>query len=246
LPEVNASTGGGAAGPLDPGFHPEVKLAPAGLPWVGRADAIKLGSDHCEIIDYKTGGEDLAHSEQLLLYALLWARDGRLNPSGRLATHLTIVYPGISQSVRAPDADALAQMEIDLRERADSITEELRRLPPRALVSADECRFCDVKHLCADYWDSAGSGRLTELAPPSIRSLELHVGARLGPRSWAAHVTFDPWMDSGSKVVIVGSPVVELRAGSRLRVIDARVDSRGEETARIFLTSGTEVFALED
>jgi PD-(D/E)XK nuclease superfamily len=245
-PSEATSTHRRETGPLGPGFHPEVNLAPSDLPWSGWADAIKLSSEQCEIIDYKTGGEDPAHAKQLRLYALLWARDRRLNPDARLATHLTIVYPGVSRTVDVPDVTDLARMEAELQGLPDRVAATLRQIPPAAVVSADTCRFCDVKQLCSDYWEVGARAKLIESVSSPVRSLEIQVSARLGLRSWSALVTFDPWLEPGSQAVLVGPSTAEYRPGVRLRIIDGRVESREREPTHVYLAPATEVFTLSD
>jgi hypothetical protein len=113
------------------------------------------------------------------------------------------------------------------------------------LVAADTCRFCDVKQLCSEYWESGGRARLAEGEPPPVRALEIEVGARLGQRSWSARITSDPWLESGSEAILIGSATVEFPQGSRLRVIDCRVESPAQEPSHVYLVPSTEVFWLK-
>lgn len=237
---------GVSRGPLPPGFHSEVRLAPPGIPWIGWADAIKLGPEHCEVIDYKSGLEDRTHEDQLRLYALLWWRDTQLNPEGRLATHLTIVYPGVSQSIPAPDALSLANLEADLRQRASRLVSSLSEAPPAASVSVGNCRHCDVKHLCSDYWLPAARPRLIEQEPSSIRALEVQIDGQLGIRSWSATVAFDSLLEAGTEAVLIGSAAKSFRPGAQLRLIDARIEESADGQPLVHLTSTTEIYLLEE
>ena len=233
-------------GALPEGFHTEVKLAPDDIHWIGWADAIKLGPGHCEIIDYKTGQVDEAHRDQLRLYALLWARDSRLNPTGRLATHLTIVYPSSSQSVEVPAAADLSAMEADLGTVGARVRAALQMVPPPPSVATDSCRFCDVKHMCPEYWEPASRPKLREEPPAVVRSVELDVDERRGVRSWSVSVIFDPFLEAGADAVLVGIPHVSIQRGCRIRVIDCRVELVDQDHPLIHITPTTEVFVLEE
>jgi hypothetical protein len=235
-----------SGGALSDGFYTEVRLAPNDLPWIGWADAIKLGPGHCEIIDYKTGVVEEMHREQLRLYALLWARDSTLNPSGRLATHLTIVYPSESQSVDAPTEADLAAMEASLEGLGARVTTALRTVPPPPSVATDSCRFCDVKHMCPEYWEPESRPKLREEPPAVVRSLELAVADRRGVRSWSVNVMFDPFIEAGADAILVGSPHINVRPGTRLRVIDCRVEAADQDIPLIHIGPTTEVFVLEE
>jgi len=58
-----------------------------------------LSESTCEIVDFKSGDSSPAHTEQLLIYSLLWAKDEQLNPIGRLADKLTLSYTTSTLSV---------------------------------------------------------------------------------------------------------------------------------------------------
>ena len=228
--------------PLQSGFHSEVMLAPAALPWVGWADAIKLSSEACEILDYKTGGEDPRHVEQLRIYALLWARDEQLNPHGRLATHLTIVYSGTTRPVEIPDTAALTNLERELRSRESAVKRTLTTEPPPASVSADNCRYCAVKHLCHDHWTQDARQFLQD-GEASLRSLQIEIIKAVGIRSWEAVVEVDPYLEAGRQVLVLTHKPMSLQKGMKLRLIDARVDS-AEEPALVHLFSTSELYVL--
>jgi hypothetical protein len=233
-------------GALSYGFHTEVKLAPSDIPWIGWADAIKLGPGQCEIIDFKTGQEDESHWDQLRLYALLWARDSRLNPTGRLATHLTLVYPGSSRPVEVPTEADLTVLESELIAVGARVGATLQEVPPLPFVATDSCRFCDVKHLCAEYWQPSSRPKLREESPAVVRSVELDVGERRGARSWSVSVIFDPFIEAGAEAILIGSPHVSVRRGSRLRIIDCRVEIADQDVPLIHIGPTTELFVLEE
>ena len=232
---------------LPPGFHPEVLLSPPAMQWVGYADAIKLGPEQCEIIDFKTGSEDPSHHEQVRIYALLWARDSVVNPHARLATHLTLVYPGMLRAVDVPDAAALDLLESDLAARAEGVLRELATTPPPAFVSAETCRFCDVKHLCADYWEDSSRPLLAAGDPGTQRAVEIQILQQKAVRSWRVAVVHDPWIPQGTEALLVGIAHPAFLPSARLRLIDCRVaDQAGDDPLLIQRVPTTEIFVLDE
>lgn len=215
------------------GFHAEVELAPAGLDWVGVADAIKVGPQTCEIIDYKTGEEDPGHSEQLRIYALLWARDGKINPEARLATDLTVAYPGTARIVPAPSGSELDELETELRRRADSARAALQHQPPAAEVSAANCRFCDVKQLCGEYWTPEGQESISDDAALSPRCLQVEILEPLGVRAWRVAVDVDPLLEPGTLALLVAQEAMSWERGARVRLLDVHLEEPAEDRLHV-------------
>ena len=212
-----------ARGPLGYGYHPEVELRPPTLGWTGYADAIRLTADECEIVDYKTGAQSAAHELQLRVYALLWARDPVVNPSGRLADSLLLVYPGGTHRTRAPGTAELDEIAADLEVRRKRALVALDRDPPEALVDADTCRFCDVKALCSDYWLPAAQRRIAVEPRAEYRSLQGVVERDMGPLAASLAVQADPYLAPGTRAVLSHGGRLSGRAGETLRLLDVRV-----------------------
>lgn len=217
------------------GYHSEVELTPDGMAWVGYADAIRLTEDACEIIDYKTGEPSPLHDDQVRLYALLWARDSVVNPTSRLATRLVLVYPGTVREVGAPTASELQALEFEVRERASAAEVELRRSPPKANVTPDGCRFCDVKQLCDDYWTSSGQSHLAVLPEPWARAIQGVVTGQRGDSITLMAVEHDPYLAPGSEVLVTRLEGDARMPGRRLRLVDIRV--RDDPEARVVIVS---------
>ena len=236
---------GKESAPLESGFHTEVRLAPPDMDWVGIADVIRLTGNECEIIDYKSGEESRSHEEQLRLYALLWARDHRLNPFGRLADHLTLIYPDGVREVQPPTRHDLDQMEMELRDRVREARSGLEEAPPAARVTPENCRFCDVKHLCADYWTEAGQQCVQEATPPSIRSLQVLVLEQRSPSFGIGTIDLDAYLEAGSRVLLNHTPPPPLNAGGRARLMDVRVDRDAEGTAVVQSLPFSEVYIVD-
>lgn len=230
---------------LQPGFHAEVELAPHQLSWVGWADVIKLTAESCEIIDYKTGAKDPAHFEQLRIYALLWLRDEELNPEALPATNLTVVYPGTIYTVPPPSPSEIKDLESELKRRADAGRAALRGRPPRASVGADACRFCNVKHLCDDYWTPRGQQLVREASWPAVRSVQVEVLQPRGARSWLVVVHLDPYLAAGTRALLTAQEMLSLQEGHSIRLVDAWIQDRTEDgLPAIRLGSNSEIYRL--
>jgi len=210
-------------GALGYGYHPEVELRPPSMGWVGYADAIRLGPDVCEIVDYKTGAPSPTHEVQLRVYALLWARDPVVNPSRRLADSLLLVYPSGGHPVRAPGPAELDDIAADLETRGSRALKGLDRDPPEARVEAVGCRFCDVKALCSDNWLPAWQHRLAVEVPPEHRSLQGIIERDLSLSAASLAVQADPYLAPGTRAVLSHGGRLWGRAGETLRLLDVGV-----------------------
>lgn len=99
---------------LQHGSHAEVNLCVTELGWHGIADLLTLSSGLCEIRDFKTGTYKKQHESQLHTYALLWARDQTLNPTGRLADRLVLSYNDRDVDVSVPELKELLSLENEI------------------------------------------------------------------------------------------------------------------------------------
>ncbi len=230
---------------LGHGQHPEVWLAPESLPMVGRADLIRLDSRECEIVDYKTGGPDPSHTEQLREYALLWARDRVLNPDGRLATDLVVLYGTDIHRIPGPSESELARVEEDVRTRCKRAAERLLAIPPPANVATDNCRYCDVKHLCSPYWSSMRSDEECGDVPSRFTSLQALVLSRKGERLWNVTIEKGPHLTSGQAAMAVVGRHNCWHSGTSVRFMDVRVD-QDDDNGSVVIVAGesSELFAL--
>lgn len=250
FPRANLPTHQPQAGkevaPLESGFHTEVRLAPPDMDWVGIADVIRLTGNECEIIDYKSGDESPSHEEQLRVYALLWARDRRLNPSGRLADQLTLIYPNAIHEVPSPTSRELDQMEIELRQRVRAARRDIEDRPPEARVTPENCRYCDVKHLCTKYWTAAGQRRIKERTAPSIRSVQALMVDQRSPTFGIGTIDHDAYLEAGTRVLINHLPPPSLESGRRIRLMDVRVDTDADGVAVIQSLAFSEAYVVDN
>ncbi len=227
------------------GYHSEVELTPDGMAWVGYADAIRLTEDACEIIDYKTGEPSPSHDDQVRLYALLWARDSVVNPTSRLATRLVLVYPRTVREVDPPTLADLQTLERQMRDRAAAAEVELLHSPPKAKVTPDGCKFCDVKQLCQEYWTSRSQSHLAVLPEPWARSLQGVITGQRGNSVTLMAVEFDPYLPRGTEVVVTRLEGNARVPGQRLRLVDVRVrDDPDAGGAVVSLGPQSEVFVV--
>jgi hypothetical protein len=139
--------------PLGLGTHFEVELRDEQLGWKGIADLLCISEDDCAITDFKTGERSERHELQLRIYALLWAKDCELNPSRRPATRLVLSYAHGEHDVMCPDdVQKEKALAVDLRTRTAAVRRALQSVEPKANVSEENCRTCEVRHLCNEYW----------------------------------------------------------------------------------------------
>lgn len=226
--------------PLDNGSHPEVTLQSKDLRLLGRVDLVTVSADVCEIVDYKTGAEDLQHQDQLRMYALLWNLDGDLNPARRPATRLVLAYATRDVAVDPPDADDLDRLKLEVRERIEQVEEALVVRPPVAHPSAAWCHLCSVRQLCPEYWASP------ELAAVQAASERFDfagiVAAQNGPRSWMLASGRE-----GSKLLLrTPSEAVRFDLGEQIRILDLfRTEDPESEFPMGTMTQGSEIFRLE-
>lgn len=191
--------------PIGPGSHSEVELRAIDLGWRGRADLITLYDNEIEIVDYKTGEPSGAHAEQLRLYALLWHLDAELNPRGRPATRLLLIYREGAVVVPAPTLDDLRELENASRFRAEWVLSAVRNVPPPAQPSAAVCRRCSVRQLCDAYWTAETQRLLVSPESPDVtEDVALRIQRRHGPASWEAIVESGRALQRGQPILLRG------------------------------------------
>ena len=250
------SVGGG----LGEGMHPEVRLSPEGMGWVGVADLIKLDGNGCEIVDFKTGEQKPAHVFQLQVYGLLWARDRKLNPRTVLPNKLTLAYPSGDVAVPVPSMDELEDISRELGKRARAVVVDLTASPPPARPSADNCRFCGVRQLCDEYWKEetqsllAGEKRSGLMTPEDFVDMEVDVSGRHGPTTWDGVIVSAGRLPTDAKVIV--NPTRSdrevqaiLAMGGGVRIVGARLTSSDGEDSDLHLVSisqFSEVFSCRD
>lgn len=255
-----ASPGGPSAHPegesrhqLAHGTHAEIELRVPELSWHGIADLLTLSTTSCEIRDFKTGTPKQEHEIQLRTYALLWARDRDLNPSGRLADRLVLSYDERDVEAPAPRPNALRSLEDELRERTAAALAAVQRDPPEARPSPENCAYCTVRHLCEEYWQSHvphGGGR--EPREPQFADLQLKLSGRHGPTSWDGIVESPSDLKADRPILLRTSNLrFDLQPGQRIRLLNVHVGMPNEESIEdeslpVLATMGTrtEVFLL--
>ncbi len=244
------AAGMGDRRPLGFGSHPEVDLFVAHLRWMGRADLINLSAHSCEILDFKTGEKKEEHLFQLRVYALLWARDVVVNPTGRLADQLTVSYSDRSVTFPAPSAMELDELEEELIMRATAAVKDAETVPPPARPDAMYCRLCSVRQMCGEYWEAMPLNSC-EVADPPLYDLQIRYSQKYGLRTWRALVEHSPLLAPGTKILIRlpserHPAYTVLETGRRCRILGARILANGEENIpTALLSASSEAFAME-
>jgi hypothetical protein len=229
--------------PLGEGSHPEVELHSGTLPIGGRADLITIQDGTCTITDFKTGEPSDGHIAQLHLYALLWAQDQDVNPSGLPVRDLILIYPREQVRLAPPRPDEQGDEAARLRARIETASRDLEERPPSARPSTDVCAYCDVRQLCDPYWrqvaSKAGDERQGDV---SYADCELRVVERNGARSWKV----EDLTRGGSAILRTRTEQSVFRAGQTFRALRLSVWREDASDSRVLSeTRFSEVFPLD-
>jgi hypothetical protein len=237
---------------LREGSHTEVELVVSNHNWHGFADLLILSESTCEIIDFKSGDPSPAHTEQILIYSLLWAKDAQLNPNGRLANKLTLSYPTGTVAVAPFSKPDLDQLEETLISRTKQALDAVQLSPPQAIPTPENCTFCSVRQLCDKYWLDTTQQQLTHRGDTSLTDLEVEAMEPQSPTLWAVRILISRFLLHGQRALLripheYQYVVASMKPGERLRIIGGLViDPPGDDagTPLIKLIAPTEVFIL--
>lgn len=206
----------------------------------GRIDRVQGGI----LIDFKTGEPDDAHPEQLRFYALLWWLQYRTVPRG-----LRLVYTGRSEpiDIPVPSPEELRREATAIQAEIAAAKAALQTPEVPAKASVDTCRFCPVRHLCREYWQSGATAPLRSLPDgdagyADIRLSKLPAGwipgqamagsatAEFGSHSLAVRVFIDRSRCPSDKLLPLAA-----------RILGTRVERTGD-TFSVKVTPTSEVF----
>jgi hypothetical protein len=233
----------------------EVPLRAPQLGWVGVADYVGVSGNCCEIIDFKTGDPDDEHKLQLLIYALLWARDPKINPEGRLANKLTISYRTESVEVPAPSKTELSELERKIAGRTKDARQAISKSPTDAIPSIENCSYCDVRHLCASYWNPQTMQKLStqNASPTTYTDLEATIVRRQAEKCWKGVVLSSLTLPPEKPILLRTSvfdnsidDALSVSPDAKIRVIGARISSDPADSSPAVLTMSekSEAFLL--
>jgi CRISPR/Cas system-associated exonuclease Cas4 (RecB family) len=228
------------------GSHSEVELRAHALRWVGVADYVAVFENDCEIVDFKNGDPDEEHKLQILIYALLWIRDQKLNPNRRIANKLTLSYESGTVDVPAPSENELNELERKIQTRTDFVRNGFSTLPPEARPSPNNCRFCDVRHLCSEYWKPQTEQQMAELASSSsdYADLEAKIISQQGMKCWKAVVVCSQALRPGAPILLrtsifdnsLDEALLSGTGNDRVRILDGRLANRSSDASPTLVT----------
>ena len=236
------------------GTYSEVPLQAPELGWRGVADVVNLSATECEICDYKTGDPREDYKYQLLIYALLWARDSELNPSRRLVDRLALCFQGFDVEVPCPDARGLDLLEAELRERSNLALSGLGSGMPPAQTSPQNCTVCHVRHLCEDYWLWIARQRTAgDPVEGHFADLQTRLSSQHGPTSWDGEVESCATVSARRPVLLrTNDTWLFLHEDQHLRVLNAFVQTQDDDVRQGYplavasIGSYSEVFVLPE
>lgn len=232
-------------GRLRDGSYHELRLHAQELDFVGVIDLLQLEDGQCTIWEFKTGAPDDRHVEQLSIYALLWTEDKQRNPPSTPATRLFLSYEHRLQELDPISPSALAALHTALLQRIRAATGMAREQPPSARPVSERCRYCDVRHLCEEYWVALSTWQGDD--PDRLwGDMEIRVGAKRGPRSWDAVVVGGANVAHGTPVVLAHENRLTehcLTEGTHVRLLSVR-QSVVDGVTLVAITAMTEIFRV--
>ncbi len=232
---------------LSAGVYSEIALN-AKHGWYGIIDLLIVDELDIRLEDFKTGTPKEDDAEQLLIYAWLWWADRVRNPAARLPGKLMIRYPGQQQTVPIPSLTELQSLETNLLERTKAIRSAIQSGEFLACPSGENCRYCTVRQLCDDYWNS----EFLALAPENkLGDVEAVVIKVLSPRMWQLEVIKGFCAEISNKVYVRGSlPAKNISEGSTVRLLDVNFETQLTDADLdeyfLQLTTASEIYWLID
>lgn len=218
---------------LPAGIYSELEVKSTDLGWHGFIDFFSLSDDACEIRDFKSGTQKEEHILQLNAYALLWLKDRELNPNGRTVTRLMVSYLKDDVELSIPKPSDYPIIEINIRERTAQALLSIRSMPPKAIVGAENCCFCQVRHLCNEYWDIQRRSVPKLPVRKEFQFIDMQIIAisRRGPASWDAKVESSYFALEGKPVLVIDQVgfLIDLKEGKRIRLLNVYAAAEGDE-----------------
>lgn len=216
------------------GVHSELQVSSKQLRFSGRMDMVKITGRQVQITDFKTGAPSPHHMDQLRTYEVLWEHRDHAEASDLHVTRLSVAYADQEVTLDALPVEALAPAADELLARIHFAAESINMRPPEARPSEENCRYCQVRHLCDLYW----SWLHTLPIGAGITDVPVEILASNGPKSWRYR--------SGDEVGLLRAEEGSaFRSGDRYRLLAAhRKPPDDDSTAIVSMTSTSEVFAL--
>lgn len=218
-------------GPLGVGTFRELTLRARHLAWKGKADLLVLSDRACEIIDFKTGSPAEHHEFQIRVYALLWGRDDELNPDRRCADRLVLAYSSGDVDI-APLSEAdCEQLERELSSRTATALAALAQQPPEARPDPRHCPYCDVRHMCTEYWTGETQYLMGRgLEDRHVADATVAITGTHGPASWEGLVISSAIAKQGQRVLLrADNRSLSLVPRQTVQVLSARSTATAEE-----------------
>jgi len=213
---------------------------------------LQIRDGKCSIWEFKSGTPDEKHQEQLRSYALLWIDDAVRNPARIPAESLVLSYADRRLELAPPGPEALAALRDGLRGRISAAAKASSETPPLARPDREKCRFCDVRHLCTEYWAILPTWKASGDFADGFGDIEVTVGPKRGPRSWDAVIVTSAWLPRLSPAVLTLSTTADpsvsgLTSDLRARMLNVRLlqqptDAEGPPLVSINMHS--EVFRI--
>lgn len=228
---------------LGNGVYQEIAVASPSLRLKGKIDLLVVSDQGDIIIDFKTGEPDAGHRTQLEFYALMWSEDAR-NGKGAIP-RLKLVYPDHETDWEAPDAEVLEGAVSSVAAAVAECDDLLSVGPPPARPSPENCRYCDVRQLCDDYWATGVWERHQPFLPGEAFDLDVEITEAFSAKSFGftANMVVPPSTRTGTRLQTTGR--VKLSVGDRVRLMGVRIHNDDDlDESAVRAGASAEVFPL--
>ena len=229
--------------PLVNGSHAEKELISKSRKWKGYVDLIDVRSAGCKIIDFKTGDRKKEHRHQLHVYDLLWEEDSELNPDGKTVETMMLSYPDGSEEISPLEGTDRSDFSEALSLRTETAITHVSETSPVARTNYENCRFCDVRHLCSEYWQQAehfdAENQCLSESQKTFSDVEVEIVAKSGPSSWEVIIKSASTQGMvGPAKLKIESDAADIAIGDRVRVLSACVQMTGDQTRDMLVVAG--------
>lgn len=225
----------------------EIELKSDRLRIKGVVDGIVDG----DILEFKTGLRSDAHIRQVKLYALLY-----LHQFGSLPNSCKIIYTDSNATDEVPiDPQEIERIEREVASLIADANALCVPAAPSASPSIELCRWCPVRQLCDDYWQSDDTIGLRFVARerdadgsyfPTRRDVQLEVSVENLLNAEGSFVgAFSQADESVTACVAMPSDVACNSEKAKIRILSALIKERNG-TLAVSSTASSETFWLFD
>jgi len=148
--------------------NPEYKLK-------GVLDYVIVNDKGCIIIDFKTGEKNDNHLEQLKFYNMLWQYDIVYNKRKIPVKELKLLYSKDSLVIRGLNNEEIIELKNSYLNKINSINNNITDNNFPTILEEKKCAYCDVRHLCDEYWKNKKKTKYLEFTKSKYQDIEYRI-----------------------------------------------------------------------